>query len=250
MTISHILMKHIKFKKTASVLLIGFTLLQTGCVALFLYNCIEAGGKVTTESRKENTFTGIDLNIPAYVYVSQGLPQEIRITAKKGVLRQIETIVTDGVLEIEYDTCISNPDSIKIYITIQTIHKLRINGSGDISTLYGITADDLELEINGSGDIKVEANASKIINEINGSGNIILSGSSGKLQIEINGSGDVYALDAPTEHCVIEINGSGDCKVFVKTSLEVNVNGSGDIDYQGSPDVSTSIIGSGTVKKL
>lgn len=243
-------MKRIKFKKIATVLLIGFALLQTGCLAIFLHNCIKVGGKITTESRKTNTFTGIDLNIPADVYVSQGLPQEIKITAKKGVLRQIETIITDGILEIEYDTCVSNPDSIKIYITIQAIHKLRINGSGDISTLYGITTDDLKLEINGSGDIRVEANATNIISEINGSGNIKLSGSSETLKIEINGSGDIYALDAPTENCIIKINGSGDCKVFVKTSLEVKVNGSGDIDYQGSPDISTSIIGSGTVKKL
>ena len=178
-----------------------------------MHNCIKAGGKVTTESRKTTTFTGIDLNIPANVYVSQGLPQEIKITAKEGVLRQIETMVVDGVLEIEYDTCVSNPDSIKIYITIQTIHKLRINGSGDISTLYGITADDLVLEINGSGDIKVEANATKITNKINGSGDIKLSGSSETLQIVINGSGDIDALDAPTENCIIKINGSGDCRV-------------------------------------
>ena len=243
-------MRQIKLKSTVIALLVGFALLQTSCAALLWNNCLEVEGKIITESRKTNTFTSIYLNIPANVYVSQGLPQEIKITAKEGVLRQIETMVMDGVLEIEYDTCVSNPDSIKIYITIQTIHKLRINGLGDISTLYGITADDLVLENNGSGDIKVEANATKIINKINGSGDIKLSGSSKTLQIVINGSGDIYALDAPTENCIIKINGSGDCKVFVKTSLEVKVNGSGNIDYQGSPDVSTSIIGSGTVKKL
>ena len=243
-------MGQIKLKSTVIALLVGFVLLQTSCVALLWNNCIEVGGKITTESRKTNTFTSIDLNIPANVYVSQGLPQEVKITAKRGVLQQIVAEVEGNTLSIDYDTCVSNPDSIKIYITAQDIHKLQINGSGNISTLYGITTDELELEINGSGDIKVEAKATKIVNEINGSGNIKLSGSSETLQIEINGSGDIYAFDAPTENCIIKINGSGDCKVFVKTSLEVEVNGSGDIDYQGSPDVSISIIGSGTVKKL
>ena len=241
-------------RKTNNILtaiIISTALLQSSCIAVWWGNCIKVEGrKVVTESREVAPFTGIDLNIPADVYVSQGLPQEIKITAKEGVLKQIETMVTDGVLEIEYDTCVSNPDSIKIYITAQDIHKLRINGSGDISTLYGITADDLELEINGSGDINVEANAAKIINEINGSGDIKLSGSSKTLQIEINGSGDVHALDAPTDNCTITVNGSGDCKVFVKTSLEIKVNGSGDVGYKGSPHISTSIIGSGSVNKL
>ena len=245
-----LLMKQIKLKSTVIAILVGIALSQTSCVALLWKNCIEVGGKVTTESRKTNTFKSIELNIPANVYVSQGSPQEVKITAKRGVIDQILAEVEENTLSFDYDTCVSNADSIKIYITAKDIYTLQINGSGNISTLYPIKSDDLVLEINGSGDIKVDVNATKITNQINGSGKIKLSGSSETLEIEINGSGDVHALDAPTDDCFISVNGSGDCDVFVKKLLEIKVNGSGDVEYKGSPEISTSIIGSGSVKSI
>jgi len=233
-------------------LLLSFTLLlQTSCVGGFLGNCITVEGKkTTTETRKAGTFSGIELSIPADVYISQGDAQEIKITAKRKVLEQIVTFVEEGVLIIEYDTCIRNPDSIKIYITAENFNSLSIVGSGDINTLYPIKSDELELKIDGSGDFDIAAEAGSIRIKINGSGDVRLSGTADALKVGINGSGDVKALKTIAGSCKVKINGSGDCAVHAEKSLDIRVNGSGDVKYKGPAEVTTSINGSGSVKKL
>ncbi|MFH1321951.1 MAG: head GIN domain-containing protein [Bacteroidota bacterium] len=243
-------MKLLKFKIITIAILLATGFSHFNCNTPFWENCIEVGGEITTESRSMAVFTGIEMSIPANIYITQGSPQEVKITAKKGVLKQIETSLEQSVLLLKYDTCVSNPDSIKIYITTRNINKLEINGSGDISTLCPINTDNLELKINGSGDLDIEVQADTIYNQINGSGNIKLLGTSKALNININGSGDVQALNAPTGNCIIKVNGSGDCAVFVSKSLNIHVNGSGNVSYRGSPSVSTSFYGSGSVKEL
>ena len=214
------------------------------------YKGINASGKIITESREEAPCTGIELGIPANVYISKGLQQEVKITARRGVLKQILTSVSDDILYLEYDTCIKNLDSITIYITMQKIDLLEINGSGSISTVDSIKTEVIDLIINGSGSIKANIKAINIEGMINGSGDITLSGTSGSFDIKINGSGDMYAFNAPTGNCTIKVNGSGDCEVYANNSLDIKINGSGDVDYKGFPLISISLNGSGRINRL
>ncbi len=45
-------------------------------------------------------------------------------------------------------------------------------------------------------------------------------------------------------------SGSGQAQVWTREALNVNVVGSGDIGYYGDPQLTTSVLGSGSVKRL
>lgn len=213
-------------------------------------NCIKVkGSKVSTETRTPEAFTGIVLEIPAEVYVKIGDDTKVEITAKRRVLDQILVIVDEDKLVLEYDTCISNPDSIIIFITTNEINLLRISGSGNISSKEVLQPDEIELKIDGSGDIYLKLEAGTIHAKINGSGDIHLEGSAKTLIAGINGSGDIRAAKLEASNAKVKINGSGDVKVHAVERLNVKINGSGDVRYAGDPELIESVNGSGSIKR-
>jgi len=96
----------------------------------------------------------------------------------------------------------------------------------------------------------MDVDAPQIEAEINGSGDIDLKGETKSFKGEIRGSGNVKAMDLKSEDATIKIYGSGNADIFASVKLDVHVAGSGDVHYKGDAQVSSSIAGSGRVKKI
>ena len=241
-------MKNIRYATLLFVLVAGF-MLNSGCQMNFM-NCIEVKGtKVTTETRNPRQFTGIKLAIPAEVYVKLGDESKVEITAKRRVMDQILTTVDEDELVLEYDTCVSNPDSITIFITTASLSSVKIVGSGGVSSKHILEVDEIELMVAGSGDIKLKLTGGTVNAKINGSGDINLEGNAKTLVAGINGSGDIRAGKLEATNAKVKINGSGDVEIHAVDELEVKINGSGDVRYQGDPEVTKTINGSGSIKR-
>ena len=237
--------------KTTSLLftLTSALLLNTGCHLNFM-NCIKVKGtKMTTETRNPKQFMGIVLEIPAEVYVKLGDESVVEIRAKRRVLDQILTTIDEDNLVLEYDTCISNPDSITIFITTASLNYVNIAGSGGVTSKEILKANEIELKVNGSGDINLKLNASTVHAKINGSGDIRLEGKAATLIGGVNGSGDIRAGKLESTNVKVKINGSGDAKVHAVERLNAKINGSGDIRYRGDPELIESVNGSGSIKR-
>jgi hypothetical protein len=231
----------------------GLNILIIACLTFTInacMNCIHGKGEVKTHMVPPEEFTGIRLNADADVYLLSDSGKEIRIEAQDNIAANLEIKVRDGLLRIRFHDCIETNEPVKIYIPVKMIENLQINGSGNIETMSPLTAKTLALKINGSGNLKLKLNAETIFSEINGSGSIYLDGSAKQHKTLINGSGNLEAIGMPTGQTEITVNGSGSCKVFAINKLEVLVRGSGDVVYKGSPDISTSVKGSGSVNKL
>ncbi len=241
-------MKTFKFF-TVLLLLCSVLLLNVGCHINFM-NCIKVKGtKITTETRNPKQFTGIVLEIPAEVYVKLGDESVVEIRAKRRVLDQILTTIDEDHLILEYDTCVSNPDSITIFITTASLDFVKISSSGGVSSVQTIKVNEIELKVNGSGDIDLKLNASIVHAKINGSGDIHLEGKANTLIAGINGSGDIRAEKLEATNAKVKINGSGDVKVYATERLNVKINGSGDVRYKGDPELIETINGSGSIKR-
>ena len=213
-------------------------------------NCIRGKGEVKTHTVPLEAFTGIKLSCSADVILVSDSSTVITIVAQVNIASNIELNVRNGILRVDYDNCVKKHEPVKIYIPVKTIENLQVNGSGNIETSGQVSATTLAIKINGSGNLKLNLSAETIFSEVNGSGSIFLAGSAKRHESLINGSGNLEAADLPTENTEVTVNGSGSCKVFALSKLEVIVRGSGDVVYKGTPDVSTTIKGSGSVRKL
>lgn len=208
------------------------------------------GAKVKKTLDLDN-FTGFEMAISGNIYIKQGNTQSVTIEAQQNIIDNIVTTVSDKNWKIKFDQNVRNHDGIKIWITIPTLTKAYVSGSGDIVGETKFTGlGNLTTGISGSGNVRLEVEAKDIDGKISGSGNVKLSGSANALNIGISGSGDFYADALKTQNGTIKVSGSGNCTVDASESLNVQVSGSGDVKYKGRPKVSAKVSGSGDVEGM
>ena len=213
---------------------------------------IRGNGNVRTETRSPGNFKSVSSHGSFDVFISSG-QQAVRIEAEENLLPYIETYVEGYTLHVDTkDNYWLRPGrKVKIFVSSPDYESIRSYGSGDIIGESKITnSSKLELGVNGSANIKMDIDAPEINTETNGSGDIFLKGETKSFEGEIHGSGNIKALDLRSGDATIKIYGSGDADVFVDGKLDVHVAGSGDVNYKGNAQISSSIAGSGRVKKV
>ena len=213
---------------------------------------IRGNGNVRTETRSPGNFKSVASHGSFDVFISSG-EQAVKIEAEDNLLPYIETYVEGYTLHVETkDNYWLRPGrKVKIFVSSPDYESIRSYGSGDIIGESKITnSSKLELGVNGSANIKMDIDAPEINTETNGSGDIFLKGETKSFEGEIHGSGNIKALDLRSGDATIKIYGSGNADVFVEGKLDVHVAGSGDVNYKGNAQISSSIAGSGRVKKV
>lgn len=205
-------------------------------------------GAVISETRQEPTFHSINMEGNIDVFVSYDTVSSIRVEAGENLIDYIETsVIGDELLVYEAPNNIVNTKPIRVYVTMDSLENVYMEGSGDLD-VNDIFSNHLNILAKGSGDMNFEIEATSINYQIQGSGDAKFVGNVTALNILIEGSGDfrgkhLYAYDAN-----VEIEGSGDVFVNASNSLIAMISGSGDITYFGNPStVTTSITGSGNV---
>ena len=224
-------------------------LISISIIVLSSCNCIEGHGPTISQSYTIEEVEGLILDISANVKINNNKSSEVIISAQENILEVIQLEEKGGVLRVRSNVpCITKSD-VMIEMSMETIKKLHLRGSGVIDCYGTFINDEVELKIDGSGEIHLDNEANDIEISINGSGDIYLEGNADFMDINVNGSGKLRAYDLELEDCEVVINGSGDCYLNVKDDLDVVVRGSGDVFYTGSPNISTRISGSGSVKR-
>lgn len=235
-----------------SIALSALALTTTSCGKDHWPNCIKANKKKATETRTLDHFTEIHLEGSGNVYIYQltdGSMPSVEIETSDNIMDRITTDVKGDKLVLTTE-CIRGNYDLTYTVRVADLSKVRISGSGNVSTKTVFDVNDIELEIDGSGDIDMDMTAKNVTCDISGSGNINLDGKCDDLDIDINGSGDISGFDFPTTDCYIDVSGSGGCEVYVNGSLNIVINGSGDVVYDGSPtEINTTSNGSGSVRK-
>jgi hypothetical protein len=212
---------------------------------------IHGEGNVVTQEISLASLRGIELRFSGDVVLTQGSAQKIVLEGQQNILDNISRRVKNGIWDISYEKDVRNAKDVTVHITLPSLDKLNLSGSGSIHSSSKFTGlEKLEINLAGSGGITLDLAAVETDIDLAGSGNINLSGSSARLDISIAGSGNVEAGDLSSENCEVRIIGSGDATVNVSKELAVNITGSGDVHYSGTASTDTRITGSGEVTKI
>lgn len=237
--------------------------------------CKNGSGPITTEIRDLSGFTSIDDQTEANVYITQGSEYEVKVVVQQNLQEEIRTLVKGDELQIYSEHCLNKHEPINVYITLPSISRIMVSGSGYVITTNQITGEDVSLTVSGSGyfqaldsiratnvDMTVSGSGKiDFIGEalstsavISGSGNITLNGqgslsdlTQSNLELTLSGSGSIQAFNYPVNTCHFTISGSGSAEVNVSTLLEGTLSGSGSLMYKGNPTVSVTTSGSGSV---
>lgn len=213
-------------------------------------------GPVTTEVRVVEDFNAISSGISGQVYFRQGENYNVEVQAQRNILEILQTRVvgTELVIKFKDNVRVRTHEPITVIVTAPILEGANVSGSGNMEIQGVLQTDNLSLRVSGSGNINAGAMHihDQLTAVISGSGNII-AGAAGIVKREnlrISGSGRMELQMLEGLSAIAEISGSGNMKVRLSQSLDARVSGSGSILYAGTPQVSTSISGSGTVRPL
>jgi hypothetical protein len=250
-----VLMKRIHVFLLSTVLILALGLQACSLLPDDLPKITRGSGKVVSEERPVEAFDSIQLDGAGEVSIEQGDAAKVVIEAEENILPQLTSEVKDGTLLLGYDMKlwkdrIIPTKTIKYTITVVALEGITINGAAEL-TNTALTADTFTLEINGAGDFEFEAlTAEKLTVEISGGASVTIAGEVADQEVVINGAGSYDASDLKTLNTMFEFNGAGDGKVWALETLDIALNGAGSIGYYGSPQVSQSLTGLGTIEHL
>lgn len=213
-----------------------------------LSGCVFARGPLTAEERSIEAATTVVLDTPGELTIREGAPGLV-VHAAESVLDRLTSEVRNGVLTLGVPP--GTPSfllgEISYELTLPSVERLEVNGSGDIDSTAPV--GDLEVEINGSGDVDVSSiDGSTVSLEISGSGDVEFSGRTDELSISSAGSADVTAEELDAKTVTIDLDGSGEVDVTASNALDVSISGSATVTYYGRPAITQDVSGSGEVR--
>ncbi len=259
-------------KKTV-FLMAGFMILALQACIYPPFFPVVGNGDYCEEERVVPDFTKVEVNLAADVvlYLSDSIEYHtVCIRAESNLLPYIETLNTGQVLIIgTHQHNLINKYPIKIFIGVNNLDRIKLDGSGSIVCRDSLNTDNMEIILAGSGKISLKGYANHMYARLSGSGNIELQGEfpfvemllsgSGNIYlygqgnesyIHLSGSGNVYGLDFNHQSSEIDVSGSGNDWVHVNDFLNAHISGSGNIYYKGEPEVNVHISGSGKIIQI
>ena len=195
---------------------------------------VQGNGKIIKKELTGLTdFDGIANGVAADVIVTKGDNFKVEYEGDEKLFENLIVEVENHSLNFRNKKDFSwnssrNSSKTVFYITMPSLKKIALGGSGDFSSKGDFNEDKISIAIGGSGDVK-------------------LNGIARKQDIAIGGSGNVDLSDMKGESADVAIGGSGDVRVNVSEKLNVSIAGSGDVKYKGSPNVKQTVVGSGSV---
>jgi hypothetical protein len=241
--LAHLIEKQSVMKKIAYSIL---------AIAMLLSPALNASAQ--SETRSVSDFNSISSAGPFDVHININGTESLKINASADLLKDIETTVDGGQLEIKFkrhtEWTHENTGKIDIYITAKSLSSLANAGSGFIKVEGAVTGQKVDITLSGSGNITSAVKSAELYATLSGSGSIRLNGTANQAKVVISGSGEVNGKGFKTGSASVVITGSGNAYFGADKSISAHIVGSGSVVYTGRATVrDTKTIGSGSVSK-
>ncbi len=219
---------------------------------------IKGKGDIKKQERIFNDpFNGLKVSGAYHVSLVKGDVGKIIINAQDNLLEYIQTEVKNNYLLIKNKKNVTirskKPIEIIVFIEDDTIDKLNLAGSGNITSKETLKTNVLITKVTGSGIINIPIKSNNVEGKVTGSGKLILSGKSKKSNFLITGSGSIDAFELKNQKSIAKITGSGLLNVFVNESIDASITGSGNINYKTNNEdnlrIKSNVAGSGKLRK-
>jgi len=191
----------------------------------------KGSGVIQSETRELEPFTSLRISGAAEIRAVCGDQQSVMVSTDDNLLELVETSVKGGELAVGFSKPVTATSSLKVYITLKELKKLKTQGASKVF-LEEIKTD--ELSIRAGGASRIEA-----------------SGTVNTLSLKISGAGKYNGAELYAEQANVTIKGAGNARIHAGEKLSVNISGAGRVVCSGNPGtVEKHISGAGTVVVL
>lgn len=233
-----------------------------GCLVLTSAGCHESSsggvlgstvilgsGATAEESRSVSGFNGISLVGIGDVHIRQGGTTSLHVRAEDNLLDYLETEVRGGTLVIQtkvgYD--LRPTREIEYDVVVPDLQRVELSGAGGVQG-SSMAGSRLVLVRSGVGRLDFsDLDVTALEASLSGVGSVRLDGRAQRQSIVLGGLGDYEAGALHSAEADVTITSGGSATVRVSDKLDARIDGSGSVYYIGSPVVTRSGSGSGSV---
>uniref|UniRef100_A0A0G4HLI2 Putative auto-transporter adhesin head GIN domain-containing protein n=1 Tax=Chromera velia CCMP2878 TaxID=1169474 RepID=A0A0G4HLI2_9ALVE len=214
-------------------------------------SCVTPSGDVTTKSFSLTGFSGIDLRtLDASLTVVQSDTFAVSASGKSDALDALDMTKSGSnlMIDLKANTCLENFGSISFTVSLPSLSALATHSASTVTSQGTLTGGSLlKVDQFGDGSITLALSAQTVEVKLMGFGTVTLSGSATDLKVDMQGDGRVEAFGLEAGNAQVEALGSGTVRVNARNTISANVMGGTNVEYRGSPTVSRSIAGFGSV---
>jgi Putative auto-transporter adhesin, head GIN domain len=188
-----------------------------------------------------------------------GKEGQVTVTAPSNIVEYIKLESQNNALQIYSDQWkrfgfivqFGNNNRTLVTVPYESLNRIKLTGSGKVTSKTPIVSDKLIVNTSGSGDMDLNVLTGDLESNTSGSGSIKLQGKTNNFVAQVFGSGTVSTIELESQNAKVNTSGSGDIKLWATQSLKASTFGSGNITYKGNPVAnSIKVSGSGEIKKI
>jgi len=234
-----------------AIFTIGFMLLA-GCDVSIRNEVIRGTGERVSQSFPFDNFTGVELSGSGVVNFHHSETNSITVTMYENLFDYLEMNVRSGTLDIGFRRGVGielGEYGKQIDIYAPMLERLDVSGSFTTGYWDTIYASSFSVDISGFGSFSFNMQVDTLEIDASGAATFELSGVADDVNIVSSGFGNINAAYLQAQDARIDISGSSTVEIAVSDNLDVTLSGFGGVRYIGTPTVTQSISGFGTVEQ-
>jgi hypothetical protein len=222
----------------------------SSCDKDHMFDCLKSSGHTVYEIRDVSDFNRIDVYNNPEVIITQDSVNSITVEAGEHIVSGITTEINNGVLTIRNENKCnwmrSYSKTIAVNVHVKKLDFIHHHGSSTISSTNQLQNVTFDFNVWNSGDINLLVHADSIYSRQHlAVGDITLNGETDYLYIFNKSNAFTYEKNLTAQNSFVVMKGTGDCHVNISQTMNVEIHDSGNIYYSGSPQISSTITGSG-----
>lgn len=225
-----------------AILLVGF----------FPFQAANAAGE-STKVVALKSFDHIETDGVFNLYLIQGESESLKIVAPQDQI-ELVTIQNDNnkvLLSTKKNFFKKIKSRISIYLTYKSIHRLTIQGVGNVQTEGVMKFNQLTVDGSSVGNITLNLSGAQLHTDLSSVGNVTLKGRATRVEIDHSGTGNLNAFELKAVTLSLDCSGVGNVNVYAEKEISIDCSGVGNVNYKGPAAVKQlSKSGVGSVKHL
>jgi hypothetical protein len=195
-------------------------------------------GAEDKETRALTGFNAIAVGGGIDLFLRQGEPLRVEVTASDRELDEIVTEVIAGKLEIRRRrpaAFLDWGDRGFVSVILPELTALTASGGSDVETEGAFSGDALELVASGGSDMVLAVTVTELNVTASGGSDVQLRGTASSAHVQASGGSDLDASRLTVDEADVQSSGGSDLSIGVRNRIVANASGGSDVSYSGQP---------------
>lgn len=236
-------------KKVLTIIGMVLTIILLVIIMIACQGGVVGNGNVETRDHKTDDFSRLVLTGNFDVYLNPSGRTGLKMEMDNNLF-EVVRITEDGkTLRIETTRNILQAREKNLFINIDDLEKLELNGAVRVNSESLIRTRDLTISSAGAARLDLELDSDLLKLNVSGASEADIRGKADEVRLHLSGAADFDLMDLIANKVEVDLSGAGSVRVYAKEELDVSISGVGKVKYRGDPVIHKNISGLGSLQR-